>query len=354
MKTFYLQNKINRKIIYQDQVLHYFSGTSYLGIDLVPEFRENLIIGMDQYGLNHGLSRINNIRLQIFEEFEEFFAKKAGAVAAIVMSSGYLSGMAALQYLKPKAQQIWVAPDTHPAILPINLKPSPKQCFQDWKDSCIEKSKSLKDQRILILGNAVNPMIPEIHDYGWLEVLAQSNEVTLLLDDSHAFGVLGYEVFGTYSQWKDLPIHLMVTGSLGKALGLPAGIILSNQQMIDEVKQLPIYGGASPCPPAYLHAFLKSQEIYKDRRSRLFQLIKYFGQKNEMPEHVHGLSNYPTFTYEPGSWAEKLEQKNYITSSFPYPTSDDQTVNRIILSAFHTARDIDTLWFHLKEISNSI
>lgn len=354
MKTFYLQNKIDRTIIHQGQIFHYFSGTSYLGIDVVPEFQENLIIGMDVYGLNHGLSRINNIRLQIFEEFEDFFAKEAGAESAIVLSSGYLSGIAALQYLKPQAQQIWVAPDTHPAILPSDLKPNPKQPFEDWKNSCIEKSTSLKNQKILILGNAVNPMIPEIHDYSWLNQLGQSNEVTLLLDDSHAFGVLGNGIFGTYSQWKDLPIQLVVTGSLGKALGLPAGIILSNQQMVDEIKQLPIYGGASPSPPAYLHAFLHSQQIYKERRNRLFQLIKYFGQKNSMHEHVFGLDNYPTFTYQPGSWAEKLEEKNYITSSFPYPTAKDETVSRIIISSFHTAQDIETLWFHIKEIYNSI
>lgn len=350
MDTFYLTSKIDRQIIHEGKVYHYFSGTSYLGIDLVPEFQEQLISGMEKYGLNHGLSRINNIRLEIFDQFENYFAKQAEAESSICFSSGYLSGIAALQYLKANTDLIWVAPDTHPAILPEDLKPNPKQSFDDWKNECLQKASQLKKQRILILGNAVNPMIPEIHDYSWLKKLAENHEVSFLLDDSHAFGVIGKSVYGTYYQWKSLPIKLVVSGSLGKGLGLPAGIILADQDICDAIKKLPIYGGASPCPPAYLFAFLKSKEIYRERKSRLMQLIKYFEKKNDIPEHVFGLKNYPVFTYRPESWAKQLQNSKIITSSFPYPTASDPSVNRIIISAFHNAEDIDSLWAYIREI----
>ncbi|MBN7814349.1 aminotransferase class I/II-fold pyridoxal phosphate-dependent enzyme [Algoriphagus pacificus] len=350
MNTFSLDSKIDRTLTVKGKIYHYFSGTSYLGIGQSPEFQEELIRGMEQYGLNHGLSRINNVRLSIYEKFEEAFAKQAEAENAIVMSSGYLAGMTALQYLSDKCDQIWVAPDTHPAILPLDLKPDPKTSFDSWMQSCLEKSRKMPSQKILILGNAVNPMIPEIHSYDWVAQLAEKHEVTLLIDDSHAFGVIGKSVFGTYYQWKDLPINLLVSGSLGKGLGLPAGIILCNEKTAENIRKLPIYGGASPCPPAYLHAFLKSKELYREQKSRLMQLIKYFEKKNEIPEHIYGIKNYPVFSYRPETWVEKLEAKKIITSSFPYPTSKDKSVNRIILSSFHTAEDIDSLWAHIKEI----
>ncbi|MBB6326442.1 7-keto-8-aminopelargonate synthetase-like enzyme [Algoriphagus iocasae] len=353
MKVFNLNTRIDRQIIHQGKTYHYFSGTSYLGIDLVPEFQEQVVIGMEQYGLNHGLSRINSVRLQIFDQFENYFAKETEAEAALSMSSGYLAGIAALQYLSKGTDQIWVAPDTHPAILPIELKPDATQEFEDWKNECLEKSSNAEPQKILVLGNAVNPMLPEIHDYSWLVQIAEKHEVSLLIDDSHAFGILGKGIFGTFSQWKNLPLKLVVTGSLGKGLGLPAGIILGDQNTCKAIKNLPIYGGASPCPPAYLYAFLNAKIVYEERRVRLIQLIKYFSKKNKIPEHIKGEENYPVFSYRPESWVEKFEANKIITSSFPYPTSKDPSVNRIIISAFHNAEDIDSIWSYINKIYKS-
>ncbi|MBN3581607.1 aminotransferase class I/II-fold pyridoxal phosphate-dependent enzyme [Algoriphagus aestuarii] len=353
MKIFNLNTRIDREIVHQGKSYHYFSGTSYLGIDLVPEFQEQVVLGMEHYGLNHGLSRINSVRLQIFDQFESFFAKEAGAEASLTMSSGYLAGIAALQFLSKNSDQIWVAPDTHPAILPVELKPDANQDFEKWKNACLEKSTKIDRQKILILGNAVNPMLPEIHDYSWLLPVAEKHEVSLLVDDSHALGILGKGVFGTYSLWKDLPLQLVVTGSLGKGLGLPAGIILSDQKTCDFIQNLPIYGGASPCPPAYLYAFLQSQTVYQERKERLMQLINYFVKKNQIPEHIKGVKNYPVFSYRPEAWAAKFEANQIITSSFPYPTSKDPSVNRIIISAFHNAEDIDSIWYYINQIYKS-
>ena len=47
----------------------YFSGTSYLGIAQDPDFLDILADNLFLYGANHGQSRVNNIRLHVFEEF---------------------------------------------------------------------------------------------------------------------------------------------------------------------------------------------------------------------------------------------------------------------------------------------
>ena len=79
----------------------FFSGTSYLGMEEQPHYEAVLHDCIRRYGFNHGLSRVNNVQLTIFEEFEQFFAKNAKAEAAAVMSSGYLDGISALQWLYP-------------------------------------------------------------------------------------------------------------------------------------------------------------------------------------------------------------------------------------------------------------
>lgn len=353
MTTFHLNQKIDRVILYQGKTYRYFSGTAYLGMSMLPEFENLVVEGMRRFGLTHGQSRGNNVRLRIFEEFEEFFADKAGAEAVTVMSSGYLAGSAALQVSAQDTDQIWIAPDTHPAILPENLSPDPLQSFEDWRSACLEKSERLAPQKILILGNAVDPLSSRIHQYDWLAEIGTRHELTLLIDDSHAFGVVGNGIFGTYDSLKMLPSRLIVSGSLGKGLGLAAGIILSDAKVKSQITNLRIFGGASPCPPGYLHAFLEGQSLYHSQKQKLSTALSYFARKvKNLPELI-GSENYPVFIYSKDEWVANLENQGVITSSFHYPRASDPRINRIVISAFHQAEDLDLLSDLLIKFSSS-
>lgn len=352
MNIFNLEQKIDRIILHQGKPYRYFSGTSYLGMGMVPAFQEKVVEGLRRYGLNHGQSRRNNVRLAVYDEFEAFFATSAQSEVALVMSSGYLAGTAALRHLQADASDTWIAPDTHPAILPQELAPDPKQSFEDWKAICLAKSDQLSPQKILILGNAVDPLHSRIHDYSWLHEIGTKHELSLLIDDSHAFGVIGNGLFGTYANLKKLPAKVIVSGSIGKGLGLPAGIILCEKSIKVQILQLPIYGGASPCPPGYLQAFLESQEIYLAQKKMLSTNCKRFNQLISDLNGVSGNADFPVFNYTENSWVEKLEQNGFITSSFPYPTANDPQVNRIVISGFHLKEDIDLLAEKLIEFSS--
>lgn len=353
MNIFNLEQKIDRIILHQGKRYRYFSGTSYLGMGMNLAFQEKVIEGFRRYGMGHGQSRGNNVRLAVYDKFEEFFANSAGSEAALVMSSGYLAGTAALRHLQADASEIWIAPDTHPAILPIELAPNPRQSFEDWKKICLNKSEQLHPQKILILGNAVDPLHGEIHDYSWLNKIGTKHELSLLIDDSHAFGVFGKCLFGTYSTLRNLPGKVIVSGSIGKGLALPAGIILCDETTKAQILQLPIYGGASPCPPGYLQAFLESQEIYKDQKKKLSTNQANFYRRIADLKSVTGNPEFPVFNYSDDTWVEKLEQSGFITSSFPYPTANDPKVNRIVISGFHLEEDLELLTEKLLDLSSA-
>jgi len=342
LKQFQLDQKIDRIIRYEGKNYCYFSGTAYLGMGLLPSFKSSLIEGMELFGLNHGQSRGNNVKLSIFQEFEDFFAQNAGAETAIVMSSGYLAGSAALQSCS-KSKDIWVAPDTHPAILPNQLIPDSSISFESWKRYCLEKARKTPPQEILILGNAVDPLTSMIHDYSWLKEIGEKHSVTLLVDDSHAFGLIGKGIFGTYESLKTLPVEVIVSGSLGKGLSLPAGIILCSEKRQKKIQNLRMYGGASPCPPAYLFAFLKSQNIYAAQQEKLVQNIQLFSSLIRDLKGITNSPDYPIFVFEEDEWVEALEMAGFIVSSFHYPTVKDPRINRIIISAFHLSEDVELL-----------
>lgn len=318
----------------------YFSGTSYLGMAQDMDFLDILANNLFEFGANHGQSRNNNIRLRVFEEFEESFAFAANSQEAAVFSSGYLSGIAASKSLIEEAEAIWIAPDSHSAIVPDGHKPSTQLDFLKWKNTCLDEADKLSSRKILIIGNALDPIRCEIHDYAWVREIAKKHQVSQLIDDSHAFGTLGSSIYGTFDQWSDPQIDLVVSGSLGKGLGLPAGIILGSSEQIQKIKQTPLFGGASPGSPAHLQTFLDMEDRYLEQKAWLEDACGIFAQETAKIAQIKGSKLFPAFVYTEDSWVREFEKAGIITSSFAYPTSQSPSVNRIVISGFHELEDL--------------
>lgn len=329
----------------------FFNSTSYLGIDQSPDYEDTLIDCIQRHGFSHGLSRVNNLQLGVFEEFETYFSQKAQAEAAAVLSSGYLAGSAAWQTLLPQSDCCWIAPDTHPAIVPYGSISSPTESFELWKTQCLAASEKLNPQRILLLGNTVNPLKAEIHSYNWLASIAHKHALTLLLDDSHAFGVLGNSIYGTYSQFQAPNLQLVISGSLGKGLAMPAGIILGSTKLIEQIKSSTIFRSASPPAPANLQAFLETEKIYLAAGKLIREMSKTFCEKTRNINGIVGTVNFPVFRYLEVNWADRLQEFGFITSSFSYPHLDSPKINRIVLSANHQNEDIQALIQTLNKLS---
>ncbi|MEK0443045.1 MAG: hypothetical protein RL403_2023 [Bacteroidota bacterium] len=343
MNPLALSARLGKKLLLEGKEYLCFNGTSYLGLDSLEVYARIVESNIQNWGTHHGLSRTNNVRLAVYDAFEEFFSTQAGAEAGALFSSGYLAGIAASQYLFPKVDQCWAAPDTHPAILPSSVKADSSRSFSEWMHACLERASQLPSQKILILGNAVDPLKAEIHGYEWVVSIAAKHEVTLLIDDSHAFGVLGNGLFGTYSQWKQEGVQLLVSGSLGKGLATPGGIVLGTEDLIQGIKSQSIFAGASPPSPALIQTLMDAQELLQVQQGKLKELTSFFYQQTRLIPQIQGTSNFPVFVYSPDLWADKLQEQGYITSSFPYPTPSGPKVNRLVLSASHSREELSKL-----------
>ncbi|MCE7055390.1 aminotransferase class I/II-fold pyridoxal phosphate-dependent enzyme [Algoriphagus sp. AGSA1] len=353
MKNHYLDTGIGRMIEIDGKEYLYFSGTSYLGMAQNMDFLDVLADNLFEYGANHGQSRNNNVRLQVFEDFEEHFALSAAAPSAAVLSSGYLAGIAAWKSLYHPSTLTWIAPDAHAAVIPDGLYTAAQLNFAQWKNWCLEQAAKLAPQKILLIGNAVDPFLCEIHDYEWVKDIATKHEVNLLVDDSHAFGVLGNSIYGTYSRWAHTSINLIVSGSLGKGLGLPAGIILGSDSEIEKIKSTPLFGGASPGSPAHLQTFLDMEDIYLEKKTWLEDACGIFAQETAAVKQIKGSRYFPAFVYTDDSWVKEFEKAGIITSSFAYPTADSPSVNRIVVSAYHELSDLMYLNDIIQDLSQT-
>lgn len=327
----------------------YFSGTSYLGLAQNIDFQNFIIEGIQQYGSNFGGSRLSNLRLQIFEEAENYLANWTGAEAALTISSGTLAGQLVVKTLK-NSNKFYFAPRVHPALL--GKGKYTKFNFTNWTKFILEEAYRLRGP-LTLFANTLDPLKAQQFDFNWIQELPNDIPITLVLDDSHGIGITGKNGAGIFSTLQTPKnVELIVIASLGKALSLPGGVILGKQDFIQKIWESSFFGGASPVNPAYLYAFLQAQELYQQQRQILFYNIEYFIYATHMLHLFGYFDQYPVFFTPDNGLFDFLRQHKILISSFPYPTAQSEHITRIVLNAAHTKADLMQLINLLKTFVN--
>lgn len=333
-----------RTVLMEGKEYLYFSGTSYLGISRNLEFNKLLTEGLKRYGHNYSSSRKSNLQLAVFKEAEDYLTRLTGSEATLTMSSGYMAGQIVVQMLLNLQRNDFIyAPNTHPAIwrTPEDFYTGD---FEEWTQNLNTLVKNCNQGKIVILSNAIDPLFCKKHTFDWINELPKDREFVVVLDDSHGLGITGKNGAGIISTLNP-PDHvsLIVTGSLGKALGIPGGVVFSSKSIINKIKKSAFFGGSSPAIPAYLYAFLGAEEIYRKARLDLENNVESFEAKINGLDIFHYTPKYPVFYTPHNNLSSSLLKQDILASSFPYPTSEDELVTRIIISSLHTASDIEKL-----------
>jgi len=325
--------------------LLYFSGTSYLGLAQLPEFKDLIKDGIDTVGTHFGGSRLSNIQIDIFEQAEKKLAEYCGAESALLLSSGSQAGFMIAQ-LKTGVSFIQAAPGTHSALWSHFLPDihSEKNCWEKKINSSSGKS--------IILSNTVDSLFCQPSHLDQIKDKSQGIKALIIADDSHGIGVLGENGSGFYKEWQSaLDGELIFMGSLGKGMGIPAGFILGSEEIIKQVKNSPNFGGSSPPNPAFLYAWLKGEDLYLQQLQRLRKNLDYFISNSNHLSEFSFLADYPVFYVPTKGLDDYLETKGIVISSFHYPGSQDPKVTRIVLNALHREEDLERLLYLIKEFN---
>ncbi len=326
----------------------YFSGTAYLGMVQSTEFQAFITEGLQQYGTHYGGSRLAAVQLPLFKEAEAVLAALTGAPGALIVSSGTVAGQLALSQLLQPNTRPFFAPRLHPALWPQNYLPT--YCtFEAWGQRVLRILQRWSVDKTplpipLLLSDALDSLHARAYDFSWLSELPRDFPIQIIIDDSHGLGITGPEGSGIYGQIS-VPenVELVVVSSLGKAFGIPGGVILGKKERLREIRQNPHFGGASPVPPAFLHAFIQAQDIYTENRQRLRHNVRLF--KEALPEgHTfQSFDEYPVFYTPDTGLAAYLERHHILVSSFPYPTPEDELVTRVVINSLHSEADVERL-----------
>ena len=328
----------NRTVLIDGLEHLFFSGTSYLGLPQNPDFQALIREGLQQYGSVYGSSRNGNLQLAVYEQAEEKLAAWAGSEAALTLSSGMLAGQAVVRQLWLEGYEFMYSPDAHPAVWHTPQVEIPAVSFEEW---ALEIGDSIpKNKKIALITNSTDALRGKPHDFEWVKHLPNL-PIALVVDDSHGLGVRGSSVFRQFPH--DPQLRTIVTASLAKGMGLAGGVIFSDKATLQTIRNSAYFAGCSPVAPHQLWAYLFADALYAQAQTQLEANIALFISEIKALNLFSYDQNYPVFYTEHDDLYSFLLQNQVLIYSFSYPKPTDKANTRVVLSAWHTAADIQKL-----------
>ena len=315
----------------------YFGGTSYLGISTNTKFQQRLAYNLSRWGIFYGSSRKANIQLSVYQDFEFFMAKAVGSQSALVTSAGVMAAKLVLGYFESAGFKMFHLPGSHPAIISKNSKPIfvGNELNRGLTD---ELEETIIISLDAVLGSQVNQT-----DLSFLDDIANTKSVILVVDESHSIGILGQNGRGVFSKIEHFILREKVlVSSLGKALGIGAGLIAGSENLISRLAETPDFVTSSGPAPAILQTFLDCQEIYQEQRVILNEHLKVIDEKLKRSEKFDFNKSYPVIYAKNPEIYNHCLSKDIIITQFGYPDKS-KLINRIVITADHTADDIIAL-----------
>ncbi len=324
----------DREITVNGEKYLYFGGTSYLGMATNKEFQEIISESLKKWGTFYGSSRNANVKLAIYDKFESYFSDYLGAETALTVSSGTLAGKMVIDYLSKSEVVFFHYPKTHPAILAPNSLPLfiNNKLHPKLQDAILEE--------IVITVDAILPLETTPTPFDFLNEIPSQKKITLVVDESHSLGILGKLGEGIFSTIRSEKLHRKIMiSSLGKAFGLSGGIIASDKEFIEGLREEPVFVSSSGANPAYLEAYIKGLHLYEKQRQLLMQNLDFLDKILAPKRDFQFNKTYPVLYSNSDKIYKSLLREHIVIARFKYPTYENY-MSRIVITANHTIADL--------------
>lgn len=341
-----------------------FHGCGYLGLAHDPRVREAASEALGRYGASGLASRMTSGTLDLHERLEERLADFLGQERALVLPDGYLADFAAVTALAGDRPMALIDGDAHPSLVdaarlaglePTSYGPGNLMRAVALFDRAI-------DQRLLVLTDGVFAMDGRLAPVSDLLRHMPAGGM-MILDDCHGTGVLGETGAGTLQSFGIRDERVVVTGSLGKALGSGGGFIAGHAREIEAIRRgASTYLGTTALSPPLAAAALRSLEILEAEPERLERLRACTGQLHRTARRL-GIRSVGTFfpvlriellrEDDLRRLSAALHVEGIFAPAIRYGAGDPKAVLRLAVSSEHTSADIrrleDSLQRHLPE-----
>jgi glycine C-acetyltransferase len=344
-------------------------ANNYLGLADHPEMIKAARESYDKWG--YGLSSVRFIcgTQQIHKQLEQKISEFLGTEDTILYSSCFDANTGLFETLLTDEDAIISDQLNHASIIDgVRLCKAQRLRFanSDMND-LEERLKEARSARFrLIATDGVFSMDGTIAKLDEICPLAEKYDALVMIDDSHAVGVLGARGRGTHEYRGVMGRIDIITGTLGKALGGASGGYTAGRKEIVEIlrQRSRPYLFSNTLAPAIVATSLKVLEILSastELRDKLAENTTYFRKQ------ISGLGlnvipgEHPIVPIMLGdavlaqNMAQKLLQKGIYVIGFSYPVVPKGAARiRTQVSAAHTRKDLDFAIEKIAEVKSEL
>jgi glycine C-acetyltransferase len=331
-------------------------ANNYLGLSSDPRIVAAAHAALDRWG--YGLSSVRFIcgTQQIHRELEEALSRFLGTDATILYSSCFDANGGLFETILTADDAVISDELNHASVIDgIRLCKAKRFRYKNCDLADLEaRLVEAKDAPVrLIATDGVFSMDGTIAPLAEICALADKHDAAVMVDDSHAVGVLGAGGRGTPEHCGVADRVDILTGTLGKALGGASGGYTSGRQEIIALlrqRSRPYLFSNSLAPPI-VGASLAALELLTsggDLRQRLMENTRFFRQAMAAARFNIVPGEHPIVPIMLGDaklaveMADRLLARGVYVIGFSYPVVPlGRARIRVQLSAAHTRQDLE-------------
>lgn len=349
------------------------SSNNYLGLANEPSVVQAGVDALHRYGAGTASVRFICGTFTVHRELETAIARFVGTDAAL----SYVSAWNANEALTPSIAREgdFVVSDAlnHASIIDsVRLAKAITKCTTAvYKhadmDDLREKLRGAKDaKRRIIWTDGVFSMEGAIAKLPDILQIAREHDAIVVMDDSHATGVLGKTGRGTAEHFGVMGEVAIITSTLGKALGGAAGGFIAGPaalcDMMTQRSRPQLFSNAlPPTVAASSLAAIQYTESHPELVTRLHENAKYFRAAIQEAGFSPLAGETPIVPIIVGETAlairmsEMLLDRGVFVTGFGFPVvPQGQARLRCQISAAHTRDDLDAVVAAFKDVRSTL
>jgi 8-amino-7-oxononanoate synthase len=277
-----LETKQDTQVVIEGRDTIMLGSNNYLGLTSDQRCIDAGIAAIEQYGTGCSGSRFLNGTLKLHLELEKKLASFVNKEAALTFSTGFQTNLGIISCIVTKGDFIFSDNENHASIVDgtrLSFAKTLKFKHSDMDD--LERLLKRVPNKVgkLIITDGVFSMSGEICNLPKIVELAKKYEARIMVDDAHAFGMIGEGGRGTASYFGLEDEVDIIMSTFSKSAASLGGFIAAEERVINYVKHTsrPFIFSAS-IPPANAAVAAKALDILieePDRPKRLIEVSNY-------------------------------------------------------------------------------
>jgi 8-amino-7-oxononanoate synthase len=245
-------------------------SNNYLGLTTHPHVKEAAIKAIEKYGTSCSGSRFLTGTIDLHVEMEDKIAKFLGKESALLFSTGFQAGQGVIAPLVGRGEHILSDRDNHASIVAGNMLAASlninvvRYRHNDMEDLEKRLSKLPLEDGKLIATDGVFSTFGSVVSLDDIAALGKKYNANVVVDDAHAFGVIGPGGKGTAHHFGvEDDVDLMIC-TFSKTLASIGGFVVGDEKVINYLKHKSpaLIFSASPTP-ASVASSIAALEVLK-------------------------------------------------------------------------------------------